>query len=323
MKQKDSRIFVAGHNGMVGSAVLRNLQKLGYENILLSSRKSLNLTSQSEVNSYFHNQDIDVVILAAAKVGGIHANNEFPAEFIYENLMIETNIINASHQYGVDKLIFLGSSCIYPRDSSQPISEKELLNGKLEPTNEPYAVAKIAGIKLCESFNRQYGRNYISLMPTNLFGPGDNFHPEFSHVLPSLIRKFHEAVSKQEDSVVVWGSGNPKREFLHVDDLASAVSFMLELPKSALERFTSPMDSHINIGTGKDISIRELADLISQVTGFQGDIIFDQSMPDGTPRKLLDVSKINEMGWSNSISLSDGIKSTYAWYLENISNLRN
>ena len=308
---------------MVGSAILRNLQELGYSNIIVSPRKSLDLTSQPEVNSFFHHHEIDVVILAAAKVGGIHANNEFPADFIYENLMIEANIINASHQNDVDKLIFLGSSCIYPRDSSQPISENELLGGKLEPTNEPYAVAKIAGIKLCESFNRQFGRNYISLMPTNLFGPGDNFHPDFSHVLPSLIRKFHEAVSKQDDSVILWGSGNPKREFLHVDDLASAVSFILELSKSKLEQFISPMDSHINIGTGKDISIEELAQQISKVTRFEGEIFFDHSMPDGTPRKLLDVSTINEMGWSHSISLFDGIKSTYDWYLENISNLRH
>ena len=308
---------------MVGSAILRNLQELGYSNIIVSPRKSLDLTSQPEVNSFFRNHEIDVVILAAAKVGGIHANNEFPADFIYENLMIEANIINASHQNDVDKLIFLGSSCIYPRDSSQPISENELLGGKLEPTNEPYAVAKIAGIKLCESFNRQFGRNYISLMPTNLFGPGDNFHPDFSHVLPSLIRKFHEAVSKQDDSVILWGSGNLKREFLHVDDLASAVSFILELSKSKLEQFISPMDSHINIGTGKDISIEELAQQISKVTRFEGEIFFDHSMPDGTPRKLLDVSTINEMGWSHSISLFDGIKSTYDWYLENISNLRH
>jgi len=319
---ENKTIFVAGHTGMVGSAIIRKLNLMGNCNILTARREDLDLTNQVSVNAFFRENPIDVVILAAARVGGIHANNTNPADFIYDNLMIEANIIHASHHHGINDVLFLGSSCIYPKNAQQPMSEQSLLDGFLEPTNEPYAIAKIAGIKLCESFNRQFSRNYRSLMPTNLYGPNDNFHPMDSHVVPALIGKFHNAKENGEKEVIVWGSGNPRREFLHVDDLASASIFFLGLSDEEIANHTEPMNSHVNVGTGKDHSISELAEIIADATGFEGNIIFDTDMPDGTPRKLLDVSKMKQMGWSYSISLDDGIKSTYSWFNENIGKLR-
>lgn len=315
-------IFIAGHKGMVGSAIHRELSKDQNNKIIVSSKGDLNLLDQHDVNLFFKNNNIDQVYLAAAKVGGIHANNEFPAQFIYENLTIQSNIINASHITDVQKLLFLGSSCIYPKHSSQPIKEEFLLDGKLEPTNEPYAIAKIAGIKLCESYNRQYGRDYRSIMPTNLYGPNDNFHHENSHVIPALIRRFHNAIQLDKNEVVIWGSGEPKREFLHVDDMASASIFIMNLEDDLFSKEVEPMSSHINIGTGQDCSIKELANTIADVTNFKGKIVFDKSKPDGTPRKLLDVAKINHLGWNSSINLYDGLKDTYFWYKNNIRDAR-
>ncbi len=314
------KIFVAGHRGMVGSAILRQLvarQSTGDKlELITRSRDELGLTSQADVHDFMQTTRPDVVILAAAKVGGIHANNTYPADFIYENLMIECNVIHQAFAAGVRHLLQLGSSCIYPREAAQPMSEDALLTGKLEPTNEPYAVAKIAGIKLCESYNRQHGVDYRSVMPTNLYGPGDNFHPENSHVLPALIRRFHEAALEDRDEVVVWGSGKPRREFLHVDDMAAASLFVLDLPRTVYEANTQPMLSHINVGCGQDISISELATLVADVTGFKGRITLDTSKPDGTMRKLMDVSRLAEMGWSAQIPLEQGLRETYAWYLE-------
>lgn len=310
-------VYVAGHRGMVGSAIVRGLKDQGCENIITATHKELDLTRQAEVEEFFRSQNIDTVYLAAAKVGGIQANNTYPAEFIYKNLMIECNIIQAAHETDVQDLLFLGSSCIYPKMAEQPMREDALLTGPLEPTNEPYALAKIAGIKLCESFNRQFRRNYRSVMPTNLYGPNDNFHPENSHVIPALLRRFHEAVESGAEEVTVWGSGKPRREFLHVEDMARACVHVMNLDSKTYERFTSPMLSHINIGTGKDCSIRELAETMAEVTGFTGEIRFDTSKPDGTPRKLLDISRIKTLGWEPRIPLEEGLHSTYEWFVKN------
>lgn len=315
-------IFVAGHRGMVGSAVVRRLQELGYQHIVTATHAELDLTSQAAVNAFFADHRIDQVVLAAAKVGGIHANNTYPAEFIYDNLMIEANVIHAAHVAGVQRLLFLGSSCIYPRNAAQPMREDALLTGILESTNEPYAIAKIAGIKLCESYNRQYGRDYRSVMPTNLYGPNDNFHPENSHVIPALMRRFHEAVQADAPEVVIWGSGTPMREFLHVDDMAAASVHVLELGREVYESCTQPMLSHINVGTGVDCTIRELAETMAKVTGFKGKLSFDASKPDGTPRKLMDVSRLADLGWRASIGLEDGLMNAYQWFLANVSDVR-
>lgn len=314
----DAKIFLAGHRGMVGSAIHRQLCAKGVpeDHILNRTHAELDLTNQAAVQAFMGDQKPDIVILAAAKVGGIHANHTYPAEFIYENLVMEANVIHAAHLAEVQSLLFLGSSCIYPKDAPQPMAEDALLTGTLEPTNEPYAIAKIAGIKLCESYYRQYGRDYRSVMPTNLYGPGDNFHPDNSHVLPALIRRFQEAAQEGRDEVVIWGSGTPRREFLHVDDMAEASLFVLDLDRKTYAANTDPMLSHINVGTGEDISIRELAELIAEITGFKGRITCDTSKPDGTMRKLMDVSRLRSMGWQAKIDLRDGIETTYAWYLD-------
>ncbi|WP_217476710.1 GDP-L-fucose synthase [Stutzerimonas stutzeri] len=314
---RDARIFVAGHRGMVGSAIVRRLQALGYTNLITRGREELDLVDQAAVNAFFAENRIDQVYMASAKVGGIHANNTYPAEFIYQNLMVEANIIHAAHCNDVQKLLFLGSSCIYPKFAEQPMKEEALVTGVLEPTNEPYAVAKIAGIKLCESYNRQYGRDYRSVMPTNLYGPNDNFHPENSHVVPALLKRFHEATQRGDNQVVIWGSGKPQREFLHVDDMAAACVHVMELDDQLYRAHTQPMLSHINVGTGVDCSIRELAETIARVTEYQGELIFDSSKPDGTPRKLMDVSRLKALGWQSSISLEDGLRDAYRWFVEN------
>ncbi|WP_151867782.1 GDP-L-fucose synthase [Acinetobacter soli] len=319
----DQKVFVAGHRGMVGSAIVRQLQEKGYTNIVTATHAELDLTNQQAVNEFFQKNQIDQVYLAAAKVGGIHANNEYPADFIYQNLMIEANVIHAAHLNNVQKLMFLGSSCIYPKFAQQPMQESELLTGTLEATNEPYAIAKIAGIKLCESYNRQFGRDYRSVMPTNLYGPHDNFHPENSHVIPALLRRFHEAVKNGLDEVVIWGSGTPMREFLHVDDMAAASIYVMELDEATFKANTQPMLSHINVGTGLDCTIRELAETVAKVTGYTGKLSFDATKPDGTPRKLMDVSRLGKLGWKASISLEDGLKNAYQWYLENIEQARS
>jgi GDP-L-fucose synthase len=306
---------------MVGGAICRVLASRDVE-ILTRSRDELDLTDQASVRAYLNVEKPDAVILAAAKVGGIHANNSYPAEFIYENLMMECNVIHQAFEAGVRRLLFLGSSCIYPRTAAQPMREDALLTGVLEPTNEPYAIAKIAGIKLCESYNRQYGTDYRSVMPTNLYGPGDNFHPENSHVLPALLRRFHEAVRDGLDEVLIWGSGAPRREFLHVDDMAEASLFVMDLPETEYQANVQQMLSHINVGSGEDISIAELARLVADVTGFEGRISFDLSKPDGTPRKLMDVSRLTAMGWRSRIALADGVKSTYQWFLDNMAEAR-
>lgn len=315
-------IYVAGHRGMVGSAISRRL-KSQKKNVLTKSRTDLDLTSQADVSEFFHNNSIDEVYLAAARVGGIHANNTYPAEFIYENLMIESNIIHSAHQTGVQKLLFLGSSCIYPKYSAQPMQESALLTGELEPTNEPYAVAKIAGIKLCESYNRQYGRDYRSVMPTNLYGENDNFNLKNSHVIPALLRKFDDAVRNNESEVVIWGTGNAMREFLHVDDMASACIYVMGLDVDEYRKSTSSMLSHINVGAGLDCSIRELAEMIAKVTGFEGSLVFDITKPDGAPKKLMDISRLRELGWSPAINLEEGLRKTYAWFIENKHDFRS
>jgi len=317
------RIFVAGHRGMVGSAIIRKLQQHGHNNIITRTRGELDLTRQADVEVFFEREPLDQVYLAAAKVGGIHANNTYPAEFIFENLAIEANIIQGAHRAGVQKLLFLGSSCIYPKHASQPMREETLLTGVLEPTNEPYAIAKIAGIKLCESFNRQYGRDYRSVMPTNLYGPHDNYHPENSHVIPALLRRFHEAVQAGQSEVVIWGSGTPMREFLHVDDMAAASVFVMNLDAATYQTHTQPMLSHINVGTGMDCSIRELAETIARVTGFTGTLRFDASKPDGTPRKLMDVSRLKSLGWQAGITLEDGLRDAYQWFVEHQDSFRS
>ena len=314
------KIYVSGHRGMVGSAIVRNLQAQGYTNIVTRSHAELDLTNQQAVETFFETEKPDQVYLAAAKVGGIHANNTYPAEFIYQNLMIQNNVIHQAFLNGVKKLLFLGSSCIYPQLASQPMSEDTFLTGKLEPTNEPYAIAKIAGIKLCESYNRQYGQShcidYRSVMPTNLYGPGDNYHPENSHVIPALIRRFHEAKVSKAPEVVVWGSGSPRREFLYVDDMAAASIFVMELEKSIYKNNTEVMESHINVGYGSDLTIRELAEQIKLAIGYQGMINFDLSKPDGAPRKLIDSSRLNGLGWSPSVSLAAGLTQAYESFLE-------
>ena len=311
------KYYIAGHRGMVGRAILRRVETLPGVEAVTRTHAELDLTDQAAVAAFMAEETPDAVILAAAKVGGIHANNTYPAEFIYENLMIQSNVIHQAHVNNVQQLLFLGSSCIYPRAVEQPMAETALLTGILEPTNEPYAVAKIAGIKMCESYNRQYGRDYRSVMPTNLYGPGDNFHPENSHVLPALIRRFHEAAQSGAESVTIWGTGTPRREFLHVDDMAAASMYVLDLNREVYEANTDPMLSHINVGTGTDVSILELAQLVAKVTGFKGDILTDPSKPDGTMRKLMDVSRLAKMGWTAKIGLEAGLSETFEWFIEN------
>jgi GDP-L-fucose synthase len=310
-----TKVFVAGHRGMVGSAIVRVLQGKGHTNIVTRSRAELDLLDQAAVRDFFDRERPRQVYLAAARVGGIHANNTYPAEFIYQNLMIEANIVHEAWRTGVERLLFLGSSCIYPRLAPQPMSEDALLTGTLEPTNEPYAIAKIAGIKLCESYNRQYGTDFRSVMPTNLYGPGDNHHPENSHVIPALIRRFHEAKAAGAEKVVVWGSGTPRREFLYVDDMAAACVHIMALDKTLYQAHTRPMLSHVNVGTGSDVTIRELAELVAKVVGFEGRIEFDASKPDGTPRKLLDVSRLLTTGWTASVGLDQGLRISYEDFL--------
>lgn len=316
------RVFIAGHLGMVGSALVRQLAQRDDIELILRTRTELDLTCQQAVREFFATEKIDQVYLAAAKVGGIMANSIYPADFIYQNLMIEANIIHSAHLAGIQDLLFLGSSCIYPKLASQPMQEEALLTGTLEPSNEPYAIAKIAGIKLCESYNRQYGHNYRSVMPTNLYGPHDNFHPENSHVIPALLCKFHEASHHKETNVSCWGSGLPLREFLHVDDMAAASVFVMELDESTYKANTETMLSHINVGSGVDCSIRELAETVSKITHYQGTISFDASKPDGAPRKLMDVSRLATLGWKASISLEDGLRDTYTWFLANLEKIR-
>ena len=317
-----NNIYVAGHRGMVGSAILRQLNQIDNVNVITRDRCELDLTDQKEVERFFSDNSIDQVYLAAAKVGGIHANNEYPADFIRQNLSIQLNVIEQAFNSGVKKLLFLGSSCIYPKFAEQPMSEDALLTGELESTTEPYAIAKIAGIKLCESYNRQHNVDYRSVMPTNLYGPFDNFHLENSHVLPALLRRFHTAKMAKDKVVPVWGSGNAKREFLYVDDMAEASIYVMGLSKSVYKKNTTAMNSHINIGTGFDCSIRELAETIAKVVGFNGSIDFDLTKPDGAPRKLMNVSRVNEMGWHSKMNLFDGIALTYEWFLNNQSSLR-
>ena len=315
------RVYVAGHRGMVGSAIVRQLAQENVD-LILRDRHALDLLNQQAVFDFFQSEQIDQVYLAAAKVGGIVANNNYPAEFIYENLMIECNVIHSAHLAGIQKLLFLGSSCIYPKFAPQPMVEDALLTGLLEATNEPYAIAKIAGVKLCESYNRQYGRDYRSVMPTNLYGPNDNFHPENSHVIPALIRRFHQAKVNNDAEVTAWGSGKAMREFLYVDDMASASVHVMDLEKSAYLANTQPMLSHINVGTGLDCTIRELVETVAKVVRFEGDIIFDTSKPDGTPRKLMDISRLKSLGWQYKTQLEDGLSLSYQWFLANQENFR-
>jgi len=317
-----NRIFVAGHKGMVGSAIARQLVKQPDVKLITRDRSELELTDQKQVSDFFQDEKIDQVYMASARVGGIHANNTYPAEFIYQNLMVECNIIHAAHMTGIDRVLFLGSSCIYPKLAMQPMSENQLLAGSLEETNEPYAVAKIAGIKLCESYNRQYGHDYRSVMPTNLYGENDNFHPQNAHVVPALLRRFHETREAKDDKISIWGSGNARREFLHVDDAAQACVYIMSLSKDTYARYTQPRLSHVNIGTGEDVTIRELAETIADVVGFKGQIVFDSSKPDGPPRKLLNVDLIHTMGWRHRIELEDGLKSTYQWFLDHQDSYR-
>ena len=317
--QSSPKIYVAGHRGMVGSAIVRALQSQGHSNLLTRTRAELDLTNQAAVQAFFADEKPDQVYLAAAKVGGIYANNTYPADFIYQNLMVQANVVDAAFRNGVKKLLFLGSSCIYPRLAEQPMREDALLTGLLEPTNEPYAIAKIAGIKLCESYNRQYGASqgvdYRSVMPTNLYGPGDNYHPENSHVIPALIRRFHEAKVSGAPSVSIWGSGTPKREFLYVDDMAAASVFVMNLPQAIYQQHTQPMLSHINVGLGSDITIAELAQAVGEAVGYQGRIEFDSSKPDGAPRKWMDSGRLNALGWMAQVALADGLAQSYASYL--------
>ncbi|MDA8602539.1 GDP-L-fucose synthase [Gammaproteobacteria bacterium] len=316
------RIFVAGHSGMVGSAIMRQLSDKSDVQLVARNRAELDLKIQQDVANFFQDNDIDEVYLCAAKVGGIYANDIFPAEFIYDNLMIEANVVHQAWEAGVRKLLFLGSSCIYPRLAEQPMSEEALLTGPLEPTNEPYAIAKIAGIKLCESYNRQYGTDYRSVMPTNLYGPGDNFHPENSHVIPALLKRFHIAVENNETCVTNWGSGSAFREFLHVDDMASACVHIMNLPRKEYERMTEPRLNHINVGTGIECSIKELVETITRVTGYSGAINWDTTKPDGAPRKLMDSTKLRQLGWQPKFDLQAGLENTYSWYTRNISDAR-
>jgi GDP-L-fucose synthase len=310
-----AKIYVAGHRGMVGSAIVRVLESRGFNEIVTRTHAELDLTSQADVRAFFAQEKPEQVVLAAAKVGGIHANNTYPAEFIYENLMLEANVIHEAWRAGVQRLLFLGSSCIYPRMAPQPMREDALLTGPLEPTNEPYAIAKIAGIKLCESYNRQYGTDYRSVMPTNLYGPGDNYHGENSHVIPALIRRFHEAKAGDAKEVVIWGTGTPRREFLHVDDMAEASVHVLMLDRATYEANTQPMMSHINVGTGEDIAIRDLATLVGKTVGFSGRIAYDTTKPDGTPRKLMDPGRLRKLGWAPRVGLEEGLASAYRDFL--------
>jgi len=316
---KNTKIYVAGHRGMVGSAIVRQLMAEGFNNLVMRTHAELDLTNQQAVADFFQEEKPEQVYLAAAKVGGIHANNTYPAEFIYQNLMIEVNVIQQAFKAGVKKILFLGSSCIYPKLASQPMAEDALLTGKLEATNEPYAIAKIAGIKLCESFNRQYGESngidYRSVMPTNLYGPGDNYHPENSHVIPALIRRFHEAKINKMEEVVVWGTGTPRREFLYVDDMAAASLFVMSVDRETYKKHTGPMQGHINVGFSSDITIKELAEMIAMTLGYQGKIIFDINKPDGTPKKLMNSIKLQTMGWRPKVNLEDGLAKTYAEFL--------
>lgn len=316
------RVYVAGHSGMVGSAISHAFEHRGQE-VLTRTHAELDLTDGHAVARFLQAERPDMVILAAAKVGGIHANNSYPAEFIHQNLTMECNVIHQAFAAGVSRLLFLGSSCIYPRAAAQPLTEEALLTGALEPTNEPYAIAKIAGIKLCESYNRQYGTDFRSVMPTNLYGPGDNFHPENSHVVPALIRRFTEAAARQADEVVVWGTGTPRREFLHVQDMAEACLFVLGLSEEEYRSVTRPMCSHLNVGLGEDISIRDLAVMIADITGFQGRISFDTSRPDGTMRKLLDISKLSSLGWKPAIAIRDGLEDAYRWFVDHQNQARH
>ena len=318
-------IYVAGHRGMVGSAIVRQLnvaQSAESIRIITRSRDALDLCNQAAVTDFFATEAVDEVYLAAAMVGGIHANNTYPADFIYENLQIQCNVVHQAWRAGVKKLLFLGSSCIYPQLAEQPLRETALMTGTLEPTNEPYAVAKIAGIKLCESYNRQYGTDYRSVMPTNLYGPNDNFHPHNSHVIPAMMRRFHEAKQQGAATVTLWGSGKPMREFLHVDDMAAASVHVMDLPHAVYAHHTQPMLSHINVGSGVDCTIRVLAETMARVTGFTGELVFDATKPDGTPRKLMDVSRLARLGWASHISLQQGLQDTYQWFLANEAQLR-
>jgi len=311
----NEKIYIAGHRGLVGSAIVRQLEERGFTNLLMRTHKELDLTNQTQVQDFFKQEQPDYVILAAAKVGGIHANNTYPADFIYQNMMIEANVINSAYESEVKRLLFLGSTCIYPKEVEQPMREDALLTNVLEPTNEPYALAKIAGIKLCESYNRQHGTDFRSVMPTNLYGINDNFHPENSHVIPALMRRFHEAKVNNDSEVVVWGTGNAMREFLYVDDMAQASLFVLELDKQTYKANTQPMLSHINIGTGKDVTIREIAEIMKQVIGYKGKLTFDISKPDGAKRKLIDITRLKNMGWKYSVDLKTGLGKVYGWYL--------
>ena len=311
----NDKIYIAGHGGLVGSAIVRQLESRGVTNLLMRTHKELDLTSQAQVQDFFKKERPDYVILAAAKVGGIHANNTYPADFIYQNMMIEANVINSAYENKVKRLLFLGSTCIYPKAVDQPMREDALLTDVLEPTNEPYALAKIAGIKLCESYNRQHGTDFRSVMPTNLYGINDNFHPENSHVIPALMQRFHQAKISNDEEVVVWGTGNAMREFLYVDDMAEASLFVLELDEKTYQANTKSMLSHINVGTGKDVTIREMAETMKRVVGFKGELIFDMTKPDGAPRKLIDVTRLKNMGWEHSVNLKTGLLRTYKWYL--------
>ena len=311
---RSSKIYIAGHRGMVGSAIWRSFEERGCHHLIGSTHGELDLLDQAAVADFFDREQPDIVILAAARVGGIHANNTYPAEFIYQNMMIEANVIHQAYRFDVKQLLFLGSSCIYPKHAPQPIPESALLTGPLEPTNEPYAIAKIAGIKLCESYNRQYGTDFRCVMPTNLYGPGDNFHPQNSHVIPALMRRFHDARIKNQSSVTVWGTGTPRREFLHVDDLADACVYLMMLDRDTYRGDVDPRCCHINVGSGEDLTIKALATLLADVVGFTGEILFDDSRPDGTLKKLLDVSRLAKLGWWHSIDLREGLISTYEWF---------
>jgi len=314
----NDKIYIAGHRGLVGSAIVRQLELRGFTNLLMRTHKELDLTNQAQVQNFFQKEQPDYVILAAAKVGGIHANNTYPADFIYQNMMIEANVINSAYESKVKRLLFLGSTCIYPKAVEQPMREDALLTDVLEPTNEPYALAKIAGIKLCESYNRQHGTDFRSVMPTNLYGINDNFHPENSHVIPALMQRFHQAKVNNDPEVVVWGTGNSMREFLYVDDMAQASLFVLELDEQTYKDNTQTMLSHINVGTGKDVTIREMAETMKQVVGYEGKLTFDATKPDGAPRKLIDITRLKIMGWDYTTDLKEGIERSYEWYLKKI-----
>ena len=322
MINKDQKIFVAGHNGLVGSAIVRKLRDKGYKKIITANRSKLDLTNQIKVYNFLKKKKPKFIFIAAAKVGGIYSNNKYRADFIYSNLSIQNNIIHSAYRCNIKDIIFLGSSCVYPKFCNQPIKEEYLLNGKLEKTNEPYAIAKIAGIKLCESYNRQYGVDYRSVMPTNLYGPGDNFHEDDSHVIPALIRRFYEATIEEKKEVIIWGTGNAKREFLHVDDMAAASLFILDLPKADYERNTEPTLSHVNVGSGLEVTILDLAKKIAATVGFLGEIKCDPTKPDGAPRKLLDVTKLSKLGWNAEINLDQGLHETFKWFKNNINDIR-